>query len=112
MVIASILRSIIYTEDRGGKITFETQELSPNQKSELGKLGGEFLYVGIKREPFVEQDLDKYKSQFNKPAKSMSQKLRQHLFRLWQEQPDGFSNPEEHYNFYMDQFIKQVRDKF
>lgn len=112
MVIASILRSIIYTEDRGSKMTFETQELSPQQKADLGRLGGEFLYVGIKKEPFVEQDLAKYEKQFSKPAKSQSQKLRQHLFRLWQEQPDGFSNPEEHYNFHMDQFIKQVRDKF
>ena len=113
MIIGGFIDSIRPRKDKSAFVTIETQELTPDQKGLLGRWGGEYIYFAMKRENFTNSEVD-FLGEIKATAtqkKKKSLTLRQILWRLWSEQNEGFDDPEEHYNFYMDKFIQQVRER-
>lgn len=113
LIIAAIIRGIHYNEDGGIIIRLEASELTPAVKADLGAVGGDPLYVALKKETFAKDEKEIMgELKADKPiGKSKSQRLRAALFRLWERRSEGFQTPDEHYEFYMERFIEQIKGK-
>lgn len=104
--------------DGGGRIQIDTRELSPTEFSEIGssvKKSGVFVF-----KPNVEKLTEEEKkviegygntSDFGKGKKSKAQVFRHVLYRVYEQDKEGFKTQEEHYNHYMDTIISHFKNK-
>lgn len=105
--------------DGSGRLQFDTRELTPDEFREVGsinkKVGVLTFHPG--REGLTEKELDAIKevnlggALGDRKKKSRSQVLRQILYRLWQQDNEGFKTQEEHYDFYLTQIIDHFKGK-
>lgn len=101
-------------KDRTLKITFETQELLPDQWAEIARNTQQLGFLAFQRDEFTTEQkkmLEGLKSDYNDPGKSPSKRLRNVLFVMWQQDPKGFETAEAHYNHYMEQIINFYKNK-
>ena len=102
-------------KDKTLKITFETQELSPVQTAEILAMTGSFCYLAIKREDFKEFETkvmnDMKADAYEFGGKSSSQRLRGVLFRLWQQDNEGFDSSVKHYEHHLEKIINHFKSK-
>jgi hypothetical protein len=102
-------------KDKTLKITFETQELTPAQTGEILAMTGSFCYLAIKPEHFkdVEKNVlsDLKAESYEFGGKSSSQRLRGVLFRLWQQDSEGFDSSVKHYEHHLEKIITHFKSK-
>ena len=100
--------------DKTLKITFETQELNPQDLLGLMENMHQFGYLAFKKEPFKEDEkemLQELKSDFEFKGKSSSQRLRSVLYVMWQHDPQGFDTSVKHYESEMERIINHYKSK-
>jgi hypothetical protein len=71
-----------------------TNELNPDQMSELFNLNQQFCYLGLKKEPFQKEEtdlLDSLKTDLDN-LKTPSQRLRAILFCNFEQDPKGYKD--------------------
>lgn len=102
--------------DGSGRLQFDTQELTPEQFSQIGEINkkqGVLVFKPDVEEMPEEQlkEIREYKSSGlgDKKKRSKSQVLRAVLFKKWEKDGQGFKNQEDHYNHYMDQVITHFK---
>lgn len=104
--------------DGSGRLQVDLQELTPDQFAEVGRVNKKSGVLVFK--PDVDQISEKEKEAISKinlaglgdrKKKSKSQVLRQVMYLLHKQDPEGFDTQEEHYNHYMDQIINHFKDK-
>jgi hypothetical protein len=108
-VIVSSIRSL---KDGSVSVAFETNELSPSKAGELFSLRGKIaaLYISPK-ETIPQKELDQVDSiDVTMPGKSHSQRMRNVLFRLWEQESDGFKDFNSYYAFRMENFIAELKN--
>ena len=101
-------------KDKTLKLTFESNELSPEQWAEIAKNNQAFGYLAFKKDPFSREDkemMDGLKSDYENKGKSKSQELRAILFLNWKQKPDGFETSEDYYNHHMDKIKAHYKNK-
>lgn len=108
LFLAVYLRDVFYNRDKSVTMRLETQELSADQKTHLGKLGGEYLYLALKPEDFAHGEDVFADVKTGSPEKfTKSQKLRQALWVKWSHNDEGLTQ-EQFYNTYMDKIIRDI----
>ena len=104
--ISGILTSMSHTKDGGLRIGFTTQELTKNEMAEMLNYFQKFGYILFKPNEF--QDTDIPKGFAEKKGKTMSQLLRNILYRYW-EQTNSEKEFELFYREKMEKFIDMVK---
>ena len=100
--------------DKTLKITFETQELNPQNLLELMENINQFGYLAFKKEPFKEDEkemLQELKSDFEFKGKSSSQRLRSVLYVMFQNNNEGFDSSVKHYEHHLEKIIDHFKSK-
>lgn len=108
------VEGITSRKDRSWKITIVTQELSPDKIAAIGRLQNEYIYIGLKLEPFSREDtevMDSLKAEYEDKGKSPSKRLRGVLFYLFEKEPEGFTDFTTYYDSKMEKLIGHFKSK-
>ncbi len=114
IILPSIFESFRSLKDKGYKLLFESNELTPEQMVGLNESLGQFGYLAFKIDPFKQSEKDvisKLESDFDDKKKSKAQRLRGVLYRNWEQKPEGYEDSERYYDFYMEKFINHQKNK-
>jgi hypothetical protein len=114
ILLSSMIESIATRADGTVKITIGTQELSQSRAGELFALTRKIAAVYISPKDSIPQkeldQVDKLDPDFTN-AKTKSQRLRAVMFRLWEQQPEGFKDFDVFYNSKMEVLIEHFKAK-
>lgn len=109
--IPSTISKIESLADGTWKLSVETQELHPDDEAELVKLKRQLGYFVFAVQENIEvSDIPTEKLEFPND-KSMGQRLRAVLYRLWEQNPGGYKEFEGFYRAKMNSLIEQIKDK-
>ncbi len=114
IIIPAQLDSLRTLADKTLKVTFETQELNPQDLLGLMENLHQFGYLAFKNEPFKADEkkmMNDLKSDFEFKGKSSSQRLRGVLFVMWQNEPEGFDSSVKHYEHHLEKIITNFKTK-
>ena len=101
-------------KDRTLKLSFETQELTPEQMADIHYSLNKVGYLAFAPDPFTTKeisDLDSLKVEYDDTGKPPSQRLRAVLYRLWEQTPEGYKAFNDFYNSKMEGFITHLKSK-
>ena len=114
LILPGIIENITTRKDKTWKLTIGTNELSPEQASEVVILNQEFCYLAIKKDEFKPRDLEiinSIQSEFEFKDKPPSQRLRAVFYRLWEQDKQGYKDFELYYRFNMEKVIEHFKSK-
>jgi hypothetical protein len=101
-------------KDKTKKLSFQTNEITPKQAGELQLCVGGYVYLAIKQEPFLKEQVEvlgNMKTEYEDTGKTPAQRTRNVLYRLWQQEPEGYEDFQLFYNFKMEGFITYIKNK-
>lgn len=116
-IIPAILDSYRSLKDKTFKLVFQTNELNPEQVLYLQQNLQAFGYLAFKQEQFERNDLDfldelsSDKESLEAIGKTKSQQLRAVLYRLWQQNNEGYKDFDNYYSFKMNQLVTHFKNK-
>ena len=114
IIIPAILDSYRSMKDKSIKLTFETNELNPQDLLGIVENLNSFGYLAFKKEPFSESEkgqLESLKSEFNDNQKSDSTRLRNVFYRLYEKDSEGFKSFTTYYQHHMELLINHFKGK-
>lgn len=101
-------------KDRTIKLSFETNELTPEQMADIHYSLNKVGYLAFAPDPFATKelsDLDSLKVEYDDQGKTPGQRLRAVLYRLWEQSPEGYKVFIDFYNSKMESFITHLKSK-
>ena len=114
IILPAILESIRSLKDRTYKLTFETNELTPEQLTGVGKNIQRFGYLAFDDKELDSEALGIIKNtkvDFEDNTKTDSQRLRAALYVYYTQDNKGFDSFETFKNHHMEKFINHVKSK-
>ena len=96
------------------KISFETQELTPEMMANIHYSLNKFGFVAFAPNALATQEMeeiDKLKVEYSDTGKPPSQRLRAVLFLLWKQDPEGYKTSNDHYISKMETLIEHFKGK-
>ncbi len=114
ILIPAILSSFRSLKDKTFKIEFETNELTPEDLSQIGLHNQSFGYLAFKKDKFKTEQiklLDETKADYEDKTKTPSKRLRDVLFIAWKKQDAGYKDFEDYYKHQMEIFINHIKSK-
>jgi hypothetical protein len=114
LIIPAILDSHRSLKDKTIKITFETNELDPNQLVELAKHIQRFGWLAFKEDMFKEDEkelLKSLKSEYQEQGKTKSQRLRAVMYKNFEQDSLGYKVFDDFYNRKMEELINHFKSK-
>lgn len=112
IIIGGQIESIATRKDKTLKVTIGTQELNPNQASDVFQLNQNFCYIGLKVEPFTQSEevlIGGLKSEVNQ--KTPSQRLRSIFYKLYEQDNKGYNDFGTFYAAEMEKLIEHYKNK-
>jgi hypothetical protein len=114
LVLPCVTENIQSRADGSWKHVLAYQELTPEQVGELSKSLRQWMWIALKKDEFKERDLEIMKginSEFEFSTKPPAQRLRAVFFRMWEQDNEGYKDPELHYRFHMEKVIEHFKGK-
>lgn len=114
IIIPAQLDSYRSLKDRTIKITFETQELNPQDLLGVAENINSFGYLAFKKEPFKEEErqaLENLETEYEDKGKTPSQRFRAVLFRVWEKNNQGFDTFVRFYDHHLEKLINHFKKK-
>lgn len=114
IIIPAQLEGIRTLKDKSLKVTFETQELNPQDMLGVMENINTFGYLAFKPEPFKQEEraiLEDLETEFEDRGKTPSQRLRAVLYRMWQKNSEGFDTSVRHYEHHMEKILNHFKSK-
>ena len=114
LLISAILEKVETLKDKTAKLSFGTQELTPEKWGMLGGKVQEFVYLAIKSDPFKAEEaefIDSLEAEYEDNRKSESQRLRAVLYRCWEQEPEDYADFNLYYKFKMEKLINHFKAK-
>lgn len=114
IVLSAQLEGMQSRADKSWKLTFGTQELSPEQIGNLGQMQQAVCFVGINANPFSSDEREliaNTKAELADNGKTHSQRLRGVLYVKWQSEPEGYENFHDYYIVKMEKLINHFKSK-
>jgi hypothetical protein len=114
IIIAAQLENYRSLKDKSLKITFETNELNPQELLGIAECLGSFGYLAFKKEPFASSEQEKIESLetgYNAKEKTPSQRLRGVLYVNYQKDNEGFDTFTRYYDFQMEKITNHYKSK-
>ena len=107
IILPAQIESIKSRKDRTTAIVIGTNELTPDQAGQIFSLQNSFVYCALKEEEFAtnERDiLNDLKADFEIEKKSNGQRLRNVLYKLYEQDKEGFLTFTKYYDHKMVNF--------
>lgn len=102
-------------KDRSVVLRFETQEQTPAQIAALHAMLDEFGALYFKGNGDItaaeREELDALETDVFDNAKTQSQRLRNVLYKLWKQEPEGFDEFGKYYKWRTEKVIQHFKDK-
>ena len=114
LIVGSILESYRSLKDKTLKVTFETQEPTGEQLVQIASLIGKFGFLAFKEDAFKQSEKDVLQgleSEYQDTGKTKSQRLRAVLYRLFEQNPEGYEVFDDYYNHKMEKLIMHFKNK-
>ena len=114
ILIAAQLESFRSLKDRTLKLSFITNEPTPEDLQEIAKCSGQFGFLAFKDEAFNNEEIEiveTLKADFEETGKTESQRLRGVLYRLWEQKPEGYKIFADFYRAKMETLINHFKTK-
>ena len=114
IIIGGQIESIKSRKDKTTALVLGTQEMSPQTAGQLFALQSSFVYVAIKEENFMQQELEvmeELKADFEIEKKSNGQRLRNILYKLFEQDKEGFLTFSKYYDHQMERLINHFKNK-
>jgi hypothetical protein len=114
IILPAIIESIVTRKDRTWKVSFGTQEMSPDKAASLLTMNQQLCYLAIKPEHFSteeEEAIDSLHADLSDAGKTPSQRLRSVLFVNWQNDNQGFTTFAAYYAHNMERIIEHYKAK-
>lgn len=114
LILPALHKKTASRVDRTWDLTFGTNELTPEQASEMVKLNGDFVYIAIKKDEFKPRDLEilaGIQSEFEFKEKPPGQRLQAVFYRLWEIDKQGYVDFHLYYRFQMEKLIEHFKTK-
>ncbi|MBO0323503.1 hypothetical protein J0X14_14435 [Muricauda sp. CAU 1633] len=114
LIVGAQLESYRSLKDKTLKLSFETQEPSPEQLTEIAKASQKFGYLAFKEDNFKTDELEVLnglKSDYEDKGKSKSQRLRAVLYKNFEQDNLGYKVFDDFYNRKMEELINHFKGK-
>jgi hypothetical protein len=114
IIIPAQLKRYSTGDDRCLKVTFETNELTPNESAQIHEALQKFGYLAFKQENFTrdEQDaIEGLETHIENTGKTPSQRLRNVLLVWYKHDAQGFSTFNLFYEHHMEKIINHFKTK-
>lgn len=114
IIIPAILESYRSLKDKTLKLTFDTNEPTPEQFMGIAENIQQFGYLAFKREPFKEREkqaIESLETSYEDKTKTHSQRLRNVLYRCFEQDAQGYTDFELYYKFKMEEIINHFKGK-
>lgn len=114
IIIPAVYQGSRDLSDRTKKLTFGTNEVTPEQAAGLQMMVQSYVYLAIKEEPFTgeQQELiSDLKNDIDAFGKSPAQRMRGVMYRIWEQKNEGYADFNLYYTFKMEQFINHLKTK-
>lgn len=101
-------------KDRTLKLSFETGELSPEKMADIHYSLNKVGYLAFAPDALSTQELDeidKLKVEYDDTGKTPGQRLRAVLYRLWEQQSEGYKDFNLFYAYKLEVLIKHFKEK-
>lgn len=112
LLLPTYVENISTRKDKTVKITLGTQELSPSKAGELFQLLNTLAitYISPKQMSQVELDqVDKIDPEFE--GKTQSQRIRNVLYKLFEQDNEGFKDFDSYYKSKTERYIEHLKSK-
>lgn len=114
IILPAQLDGLRTLKDKTLKVTFETNELNPQELLGIMENVNQFGYLAFKKEPFKEDEramIEDLKTDYDDSSKSSSQRLRAVLYLLWKRDNEGFDSSIKHYEHHMEKLLNHFKAK-
>ncbi len=114
LIVPAIYQGSRDLSDKSKKLVFQTNEVTPAQAAALQVMVQDFCYLGIKREPFLKEEIEiisDLKTDYEDTGKTPAQRLRAVLYRSWQQQSEGYKDFNLYYSFKIEGLINHFKSK-
>ena len=114
ILIPAILESYRSLKDKTLKVTFETNEPTPEQFLGIGTHVQQFGYLAFKKEPFKENEkkaIEQLETSYDDNTKTHAQRLRAVFYRCWEQEPESFQDFDSYYKHKMENLINHFKAK-
>ena len=113
ILITGIVEGLSTRKDKTIRLTVGTNELNPEQTSNLFQLNQQFCYLGLKKEPFTKDETDLIESLKTDldNLKTPSQRLRGILFRNYEQDDKGYRDFNTYYLAEMERICEHYKGK-
>jgi hypothetical protein len=110
ILIACIVEKITTLKDKSVKLVLETQEITPSRAGELFTLLNSLATVYISPAEVSQREIAQADAiEPEMPGKSPSQRMRNVLFLLWQQDQEGFKVFDMYYQHKMEKYINELK---
>lgn len=113
ILLPAQIEGLASRKDKTVRVTFGTQELSPNEFASLFHLNQKFCYIAIKEEIFQAEEvesIDNLKTEME-GQKTPSQRLRGLLFVNFQQASEGYKDFATYYMAKMEKICEHFKSK-
>jgi hypothetical protein len=114
IIIPAIYEGSRDLADRTKKLTFGTNEVTPEQAASLQTMVREYVYLAIKVEQFTadqQETINSLKNDIDAFGKSPSKRMQAVFYRLWEQANEGYVDFNLYYQFKMEQLINHLKTK-
>lgn len=111
--LSGIMDRMNSLSDGTWKVTIHLNEIGPETVGELSTYNRQYVYVGMKREDFLNAEkevLESLESDEN-TGKTPGQRLRSVLYRNWLQHPGGYRDFDSYYRAMMERMIENWKQK-
>ena len=111
--IPGLVESPTGLKDNTIKFTVRCNELPPEKIGQIFSLNNKFVYLGIKEESFLNEEMELLESLESDEliGKTPSQRLKNVLFVNWKNNTENFQSFEQYYKFKMEKLIDFYKSK-
>lgn len=114
LILPAIFEGSRDLKDKTKKLSFQTNEISPEQAANLQLCVQQFVYIAIKKEDFNKQEIDlinDLKTDYNDLGKTNAQRMRAVLYRLWEQENEGYKDFNLYYDYKTNLLIEHLKSK-
>lgn len=113
IILPAQLESYRSLKDRSVKVVFETGELAPSQAGDIQANILKAGFLAFKSDPFTDKEKELLSSLETEypDGKTPSQRQRNYLFRIWENNQEGFETFTQYYEYRMEKILKQLKNE-
>lgn len=112
LLLSTYIENVTTRKDKTVKLTLGTQELTPAKAGELFSMLNQLAVTYISMKDISQREIDqvdKIEPELN--GKTQSQRIRNVLYKLYEQNPEGFRDFNTYYQSKTEQYIEHLKTK-